>query len=127
MQETTKEVHKKRRRVSKKNKKSWRKHIDIKDVDKFLEDKRLEERLGNPFDVRSNEELFVVDAAPNDSKAIKFNSKAAYRQALRAAEPRCFASLKPNSAVAPFNKVNTKSSKKETKLGKGEKVSKSKS
>lgn len=36
----------KKKRVSKKNKIAWRKHTDIKDVDKFLEDKRLEERLG---------------------------------------------------------------------------------
>jgi nucleolar protein 53 len=36
----------KKKRVSKKNKKSWRKHTDTKDVDSFLDDKRLEERLG---------------------------------------------------------------------------------
>ncbi len=36
----------KRKRVSKKLKSSWRKNIDDTDVDKFLEDKRLTERLG---------------------------------------------------------------------------------
>lgn len=36
----------KKKRVSKKNKSSWRKYIDTKDVDDFLEDQRLEERLG---------------------------------------------------------------------------------
>jgi nucleolar protein 53 len=36
----------KKKRVSKKNKKSWRKHTDTRDVDSFLDDKRLEERLG---------------------------------------------------------------------------------
>ena len=36
----------KKKRVSKKNKKAWRKHTDTKDVDSFLDDKRLEERLG---------------------------------------------------------------------------------
>jgi Nop53 (60S ribosomal biogenesis). len=36
----------KKKRVSKKNKKSWRKHTDTKDVDAFLDEKRLEERLG---------------------------------------------------------------------------------
>lgn len=35
-----------KKRVSKKNKKSWRKYTDIKDVDSFLDEKRLEERLG---------------------------------------------------------------------------------
>lgn len=36
----------KKKRVSKKNKSSWRKHVDVKDVDEFLEEQRLEERLG---------------------------------------------------------------------------------
>jgi nucleolar protein 53 len=36
----------KKKRVSKKNKISWRKHVNISDVEEFLEDKRLEERLG---------------------------------------------------------------------------------
>lgn len=40
------EKGRKKKRVSKKNKKSWRKHTDTKDVDSFLDDKRLEERLG---------------------------------------------------------------------------------
>lgn len=35
-----------KKRVSKKAPKSWRKHIDISDVDNFLEEKRVEERLG---------------------------------------------------------------------------------
>lgn len=36
----------KKKRVSKKNKIAWRKHVDITDVENFLEDKRLDERLG---------------------------------------------------------------------------------
>ena len=36
----------KRKRVSKKSKKSWRKNTEIKDVEKFLEDKLREERTG---------------------------------------------------------------------------------
>lgn len=35
-----------KKRVSKKQKGSWRKHVDIHDVEEFLEDQRLEERLG---------------------------------------------------------------------------------
>lgn len=35
-----------KKHVSKKLKVSWRKHVDINDVEEFLEDKRLEERLG---------------------------------------------------------------------------------
>lgn len=39
-------IIKKKKHVSKKNKKDWRKHCDIRDVEEFLEDQRLEERLG---------------------------------------------------------------------------------
>lgn len=35
-----------KKKVSKRHKSSWRKHVNITDVDEFLEDKRLEERLG---------------------------------------------------------------------------------
>ncbi|XP_034941194.1 ribosome biogenesis protein NOP53 [Chelonus insularis] len=92
---------KKKKKVSKKTKKSWRKHVNIKDVDDFLEDKRLEERLGIPFAKRSDKELFAIDTTPDlhlideDHK----KSKAAYRLALKNSEPRCYAILKPSSAV----------------------------
>lgn len=36
----------KRRRVSKKNKKNWRKHADVKDVEDYLEGRRREELFG---------------------------------------------------------------------------------
>ena len=36
----------KRKRVSKKTKKSWRKHADIKDVEAYLDDTRLQQRTG---------------------------------------------------------------------------------
>lgn len=39
-------IVKKKKRVSKKSKTAWRKHCDIADVEEFLEDQRLEERLG---------------------------------------------------------------------------------
>ena len=43
---TETEVNKKKRKVSKRNKKSWIKHVNNKDVEDFLDYKRLEERLG---------------------------------------------------------------------------------
>jgi nucleolar protein 53 len=46
VQESRCGVGMKKKRVSKKNKKSWRKYTDTKDVDSFLDDRRLEERLG---------------------------------------------------------------------------------
>lgn len=39
----------KKRRHSKKKKESWRKHIDITDVNEFLDEQRLEERIGYVF------------------------------------------------------------------------------
>lgn len=37
---------KKRRRVSKKSKKNWRKHSKVKDVEEYLEDRGREEIFG---------------------------------------------------------------------------------
>lgn len=39
-------IVKKKKNLSKKNKKDWRKNCDIRDVEEFLDDQRLEERLG---------------------------------------------------------------------------------
>ena len=49
------------KKASKKNKKSWRKNTDLEEVEDFLEDQRLEERLGGAFDKRSDSDIFIVD------------------------------------------------------------------
>lgn len=36
----------KMKKVSKKRKSSWRKHIDVSDIDSYLEDERLIQRCG---------------------------------------------------------------------------------
>lgn len=36
----------KRKRVSKKSKRSWRKHIDIKEIEDYLDEVRRQERTG---------------------------------------------------------------------------------
>uniref|UniRef100_A0A0C9REE8 Ribosome biogenesis protein NOP53 n=1 Tax=Fopius arisanus TaxID=64838 RepID=A0A0C9REE8_9HYME len=101
------DVIKKRKRVSKKTKKSWRKHVDTKDIDAFLEDSRLEERLGTPFIKRTDSELFSFDSTPDDDLKNVTSTKAAYRSALRNAEPKCYAALKPHTAVPdPISKRN---------------------
>ena len=53
---------KRRPKDSKKTKKSWRKNVDIEDIEEFLEDERLEQRLGGKFADRKDEDLFVVDS-----------------------------------------------------------------
>lgn len=94
----------KKRKVSKKTKKSWRKHVDIKDVDEFLDNKRLEERLGVPYSERVDSQLFVFDKA---EPVRNTSSKQAARLALKNKEPKCFASLKPHTEVPdPISKRN---------------------
>ncbi|XP_076299144.1 ribosome biogenesis protein NOP53 [Lasioglossum baleicum] len=103
------EAKTKKRKVSKKTKKSWRKHVDMQDVDKFLEDTRQEERLGS-FSNRENADLFVISTKP------EVLSKKARRELLQSKEPRCFNILKPQSSVldpiAKRNRVRTKEERK---------------
>lgn len=116
----------KKRRVSKKNKIAWRKYVDMKDVDKFLEDSRLEERLGS-FATRDNSELFVV------STTTPVLSKKQRRELLKSKEPRCFSILKPHTAVPdPISKRNhvrtrlrTKEERKKARILKREVIKRS--
>ncbi|CAK9827869.1 Ribosome biogenesis protein NOP53 [Anthophora retusa] len=102
-------VKTKKRKVSKKNKKAWRKHVDTKDIDKFLEDSRLEERLGS-FIARKDSELFEVSAKP------EVLPKKLQRELLKSKEPRCFNILKSHTAVPdPITKRNRVRTKEERK------------
>ncbi|XP_011138181.1 ribosome biogenesis protein NOP53 [Harpegnathos saltator] len=103
----------KKRKVSKKTKKSWRKHIDTKDVDAFLEDIRLEERMGPPLSKQANSELFTIDRTAGKTKTV-VSSKRAARLALKEKEAKCFASLKPHTQVPdPISKRNRVRTKEE--------------
>ncbi|QQP54997.1 Ribosome biogenesis protein NOP53, partial [Caligus rogercresseyi] len=87
------EAPKPRKSSSKKNKKSWRLNSDVGEVEDFLEDRRLEERLGGSFDARKDVELFVVDtvAPKEESKTKDKNNKE---------KPlKCFSSLENHSAI----------------------------
>ncbi|KDR17226.1 ribosome biogenesis protein NOP53 [Zootermopsis nevadensis] len=92
-----------KKRVSKKNKKSWRKYTDIKDVDSFLDEKRLEERLGTPFADRQDHELFQIDKEADEGQKADL--------VVRLKKPqkpiKCFAILEERSAVPdPIKKRN---------------------
>ncbi|XP_034184759.1 ribosome biogenesis protein NOP53 [Osmia lignaria lignaria] len=103
-------INSKKRKVSKKTKRSWRKHVDTKDVEKFLEDSRLEERLGGPFSTRQDSELFIVSTEP------EVLPKRTRREILKSKEPRCFNILKPHTAVQdPIRKRNRVRTKEERK------------
>nr|XP_033329970.1 ribosome biogenesis protein NOP53 [Megalopta genalis] len=102
-----------KRKVSKKTKKSWRKHVDVNDVDKFLEDSRQQERLGS-FSNRKNSDLFVISTKP------EILPKKARRELLQSKEARCFNALKSHSAVpdpiAKRNRVRTKEERKDPRV-----------
>ena len=97
---TSTSAPKRQKGSSKKNKKSWRKNADIADVEEYLEDQRLEARLGGPFDERQDEELFVIDKGQEDKKKgeeAKSNlTRRAARKKAAAENPlRCHSSLLP--------------------------------
>jgi len=61
MAPTVEKPPKKAKGISKKGKKGWRKNVDIQKVEEYLDDKRLEERLGGAFVDRPDEDLFTID------------------------------------------------------------------
>uniref|UniRef100_S4PG29 Ribosome biogenesis protein NOP53 n=1 Tax=Pararge aegeria TaxID=116150 RepID=S4PG29_9NEOP len=107
-------IVKKKKRVSKKSKTAWRKHCDITDVEAFLEDQRLEERLGK-FETKPDAELFVLDTKGNELEIkedvkpdIKPLSAKQQKRAKLAETPKCFEVLLPRSKVPdPNAKRNT--------------------
>ncbi|XP_018576389.1 ribosome biogenesis protein NOP53 [Anoplophora glabripennis] len=109
-----------KKHASKKLKVSWRKHTDIHDVEEFLEDQRLEERLGLSLSTISDNELFKVDIKPS----VELLSKKE-KQKLKAKKPlNCFSALAPSTKVsdpiAKRNRVKTKDEHKNDLLKKKE-------
>jgi nucleolar protein 53 len=94
---------KRRQRASKKNKKSWRKNTNLDDVDEYLEDQRLEERLGGAFGDRPDSALFFVEKdakCEEEEEAPKPLSRLEARKR-RAEKPmKCFQQLENTSKVA---------------------------
>ncbi|KAK6622174.1 hypothetical protein RUM44_001981 [Polyplax serrata] len=105
----------KRKRVSKKSKKSWRKNVDISDVDNFIQDQLLQERLGVNYSEQNDEDLFEIDTTGNeeyvciDNKAGKIvepekpkSDVENYPPSMRLREtklPKCFEILEKRTAV----------------------------
>ncbi|KAI0990008.1 hypothetical protein GJ496_006233 [Pomphorhynchus laevis] len=86
------------RRASKltmKNKRSWRK-IDTSDLDKSLENKRIEERTGGLRATKPNEELFVIDRTPNQTSLI---NAAPTDLDFKMQHLRCFSALENTCSV----------------------------
>ncbi|XP_073405229.1 ribosome biogenesis protein NOP53 [Dendrobates tinctorius] len=72
----------KRKRVNRNKKKNWKKHSDVRDVEEFLDDVRLQERtVGGLLSEKANENLFFVDTGKKkkdprtDRKRLKKRTK----------------------------------------------------
>jgi len=72
-------------KASKKNKKSWRKNVDMSEVNQFLEEKRFEERVGGSFADRPDDKLFTIE------KEVKAVTEKRSRKEVK--KLRCFANL----------------------------------
>lgn len=90
------------RHNSKKNKSSWRKNIDISDIDKFLEEQREEERVGG-VEQKLDSELFLTDDAVFSKSNLILNRKKKFQTL-----PKFCSSLENKSNVDPFAKHNVK-------------------
>lgn len=86
----------KKKRVSKKKKIAWRKHVNINDVEEFLEDQRLEERLGKKLDTAEDKDIFQIDTKPATHKKLS-NKERKKLAALK--PPKCFTLLQPLTNV----------------------------
>jgi nucleolar protein 53 len=111
------EAPKRKKNASKKNKKSWRKNVDIDDVEEFLEDERLEQRIGGKFDDRKDEELFIVDnAVQKEDGAEKIPDRLQRRKAKAQKPLKCFQHLEITTGVPdPITKRNRVRSREERK------------
>jgi len=72
-------------KASKKNKKSWRKNVDMTEINQFMEEKRFEERVGGSFEDRPDDKLFTIE------KEAKFVPEKRNRKEVK--QLRCFANL----------------------------------
>ncbi|XP_068681546.1 ribosome biogenesis protein NOP53-like [Montipora foliosa] len=98
----------KRKKVSKKSKKSWKKHSDIKDVEESLVEARREERTDGPPSEKPDESLFFVE---KETKEIPKSGKSKVRSRKR--KP-----LMVDQLLLPASKIKPITSKKRKIQGK---------
>ncbi|XP_026804896.1 ribosome biogenesis protein NOP53 [Rhopalosiphum maidis] len=87
-------------------KRDWRRKIDVTDVDTYLDEKRLEERIGDPFSKKKDEELFHIDTSGKKKKSLKPKKKSLN------APLKCLSSLQSTSAIPPLAQRSVKKYKK---------------
>ncbi|XP_066438083.1 ribosome biogenesis protein NOP53 [Eleutherodactylus coqui] len=91
----------KRKRVNRNKKKNWKKHSDVRDVEEFMDDVRLQERTaGGLLSEKANENLYFVDTGKN---------KAARKRKLkkRTKPLRIDLILQPDSKVPPPKDISS--------------------
>ncbi|KAF4520928.1 hypothetical protein B566_EDAN008903 [Ephemera danica] len=90
-----------KKRVSKKNKKSWRKNTDVSDVDAFLEEIRKDEREGGAISTKPDDVLFQIDTVSTKKgtldPSIRLRTKKERRQNPKPLQ--CFETLRNKSCV----------------------------
>jgi len=94
-----------KRKVVKHLKKNWKKHSDIKDVEDYLDDKRLQERTGGIVAEKKDDQLFFLDsAAPAESAPGDVAQPKPAAKKRKMDEPhRCYANLEPDARVPAAN------------------------
>jgi len=100
---------KKAKGISKKGKKGWRKNVDIEKVEEYLEDKRLEERLGGAFKDRPDADLFTIDKDAEETDRIDRpeTDRKTWRKIRENKPLKCFQHLEIKTGVAdPIKKRN---------------------
>lgn len=99
---------KKAKGSSKKTKKGWRKNVDITQEEDFLEDQRLEERLGGPFNEKADEELFVIDNKAEDNQEVTGEPSKKWRKKREEKPLKCFQHLELKSGAKDPVKVRNR-------------------
>ncbi|XP_058822877.1 ribosome biogenesis protein NOP53 [Topomyia yanbarensis] len=85
-------------RVSRKNKASWRKNVDITDVETFLEEQRQNDRIGN-IEQKPDSELFSKEGANFEQTALKTSRKKRFHESPKFCWPLQNSSKVPDPIV----------------------------
>jgi len=80
-------------RIPRNKKKSWKKQVDISEVEEYLDDVRLQERFGGLVAEKASEDIFTIDNKP-DVVDVSTASKPRRRCKVNQDNLRCFQNLK---------------------------------
>nr|XP_043887921.1 ribosome biogenesis protein NOP53 isoform X2 [Solea senegalensis] len=100
--DSTESVSSRRKRVNKNKKKNWNKHIDVNDVDEFLEDIRHQERTtGGLLSEKSDDTLFFVDVGQPEKPESKESEEGKKRKGKTSQPLRIDLILQHDSLIPP--------------------------